>query len=448
MDTLLADLNQKLGQAGPQTSVAAKKQVDVFQDLRDKGTHFTLPPPPALSATGNGADGSRAGDLFRLFVDDPAACRLEILGEVFGGGGSRFLLTDTGASDERVWNLQHVVFAEEEVGKFVLKDQQFSFQWSPNRGKEKNDRQLANCVLLVSVGDRQERVWLRQPAEGRPPLDLEGDYAVNCDFVADSYPETCDIVLEISPQGLPQNLLADAAPLALTKDTPTKTWESATNRFGGSQLPRGSKVRAVAGAYRGPFLKLLVWLEEAESHKPEARSRQERHLWLRARFVACDALRDWLQKPERSFLVKDQFGFVAATESKTERSSKVDSAAEVELKPSSLRGLYNSLVSEERSKTLQREQYKTLIENAKKEIEAREGQNKPEEVRKWRENLEKNQSFYERADDSVQRVGPDKEKIRAILERLNAVEAIQGRVYAKFPTHEVDLARFVAGKNQ
>jgi curved DNA-binding protein CbpA len=207
------------------------------------------------------------------------------------------------------------------------------------------------------------------------------------------------------------HLLSDAAPLVLTNDTPTKTVESATYRFGDSQLPAGSQLRAVEGSYQGPLLKLLVRLAEGESNDPIPRSKQERLLWLRARFVACDPLRRWLQDPERSFLAENQFGSSVAARSKTERSSEVDTAAEVELKPSSLRDLYNLLVREEHTKKYLQRVYEGVVTNAQMQLERLRGTRgeESEEVSQMKAYVKENQGYLHNAAD-VLRHAPQKRK--------------------------------------
>jgi hypothetical protein len=201
VDSYVVTMRDQLPKAGSGTNDRPEAVDKPFRDLTAK-TYFALPPPGTL------AESAALKELCSIYVDDPKQCELELKGDVIGGG--KIIRLDDPVDNDKV-RFWPVVIANTNaagsavktpIATFTLRGQSLSFQWLEKYGESAEEKQLANCALVLTAGEHTREAALRVPATEETKLNLDGTSAVKAEpFQIPVYPRSSDIVLEVRFEG-------------------------------------------------------------------------------------------------------------------------------------------------------------------------------------------------------------------------------------------------------
>jgi hypothetical protein len=421
--TKLAAMSRQL--AATENGDPALAANGVFSDLAGRPAVLSLPARPLDQ------DQNPAGqELCKLFVKNPAECDLTLAGDVLGGGKEFRLDKPNDSESRRQWTVQlHAkTMGDEPVARFTLERQALSFAWFGSHGANQDDGQLKNCRLTIAVGKESRTLALRPPQalDAAIALDVENPFLLSGNFDIANCPRQGNLCIELSPDGLPGKEFRKSLTLKLPWD---KFSRNPNRDFGPWERELANqKVCMTSGDFGGPDLELQLTLAACEALSSKGGSRL--YFWARL-----------APGPNASKLVGYAF-------SARDRSRKDDAES-----LNRLNAQATSNKSDERSCTRivllavqkdiqdRRKKHAANVEQCKKKVQQRKSQPVANKSIAERQ-LKAAEEELSRAEDNLQTCGLQSECVNRLLNLLQEIKSVRGRIFVQYENHEVDLAVF------
>jgi hypothetical protein len=431
----LAEMGRQLAGIGDGDPKMAAK--GVFADLAGRPGFLTLPARP-LDQEQNPA----RQELCKLFVKSPAECELALDGDVLGGGKEFRLDKPNDSQSRRQWTVQlHAkTMGDEAVARFTLERQTLSFSWLGSHGSNQDDGQLKNGRLSITAGKESRALTLRAPQtlDAAIALDVHSPYLLSCSLDVANCPREGELCIELSADGLPRKEFQKQLTLALSKDG----FSRKRNRDFGPWAAElaGQNVCMTSGSFGGPNLELQLTLAACETSASKGAARL--CFWARlapgpnaSKLIGyAFSTRDRSRDDESESRDGSSSDAPPPAVNKLNKRATADKRDERPCTPTELAVVLKSIQKRRDDHTAHLKKYTAQVDKCK---------NQPVGNKAIAERQLKNaEEDLSRAENNLRTCDLQSKCVNRLLDLLQEVSSVRGRIFVRYQNHEVDLAVF------